>query len=192
MSEVLQESKHIEKADTAAEFVFGLMQQDREQPQLELLEGGGRTAADNGVRGMKDNIVKDLEDNNPDNIIISGSELDKYRYIAAFLGAGFHMSQYDEVTYRFNDDADAGRFVIGYWHEKSGHVQKRYSRSNKMVDEVNDELFTQHVPTTGYHLSTGMYITSEEDIKKIFSFDYSNLQACRELNMDLLYERENM
>jgi hypothetical protein len=188
MSETLKEAeKEITPAQRAAEFVYDLMQLEDSQSQLELFED---------EKKVKDKytamVVERLGTENPENIIIDARKVDRYRYIASFLGAGFNMSQYDEVTYGFNDDADVGKFVTGYWFEQPGHVQKRYSRSNKMRDEVSEEMFTQQVPTTKYHLGSGMLITSEEDIKAIFEFDYHNLQACKKLDIDLLYERENI
>jgi hypothetical protein len=174
----------------AAERVFDYMVEDLAQPQLQLFEDA---VADPSAHRV---LVAGLQERNPGKLILHRKAVHEYRYIAAFLGAGFHMSQYDEVTYRQN--GDAGQYVVERdvmsMMLRGRVVPERTANHNRMHDEVDQELFNKHfnkrVPSTDYDLSTGHYITTEEDLKQIFAFDYENLRACKDLDMDLLYERE--
>lgn len=128
---------------------------------------------------------------NPDKLVLSSKIVDEFRIMASFLGAGFHPSQYEDVMYKKNDPDEVGRLYVGWWGIRR-RVHESHATQNRMRDEVlHNELFTQLVPTTKYDLSTSHYITTEQDLKKIFMFDYDNLQACKDLDFDLLYERQD-
>ena len=182
MSVNIQTAPEISPArETAQRLVHELMNPD---VQLQLFEDD-----DNLARFARQDLSR-LKEAHPDKVVIDTATVDEYRYMAAFLGAGFHPSQYDEITYKDNDPEEVGKFIVGlFW--QNGHVPARNRNSNRMSDEVlHNEMFTQVVKTTQLDLS-GFYITSEEDLEAIFAYDYENLDACRRLDFDLLYERKD-
>lgn len=135
--------------------------------------------------------VESLKKGNPEKIVISSRLVENSRYMAAFLGAGFHDSQYEDVMLgKLNDPGEVGKLIVGLYFQM-GRVPVRQGVHNRMYDEVSEELFTTHVPTTKYDPGTNQYITTPEDLQRIFEFDYNNLSACRRLGFDLLYERED-
>ena len=99
--------------------------------------------------------------------------MEEYRYLAAFFGAGFHISQYDEITYRKNKNA--GQAIPQTYLNMYAGLPKEdpeYShRSNRIRDEISERLFTHLVPGVEYNMGTGAYIAKEEDLKKIFQLD---------------------
>ena len=134
--------------------------------------------------------IRKLKQLHPNKIIIDSNKVEKYRLMAAFLGAGFHPFQYQEIMYNESDPKEVGKLGINSLGQRY-RVSPFRATSNRMRDEVSEELFTSNVPTTQYDNYTRCYITSEADIKQILAFDFDNLRTCRELNFDLLYERED-
>jgi hypothetical protein len=129
---------------------------------------------------------------NPGKLVCRAALVEEYRYKAAMYGAGFHPSQFEDISWV--DTGESGMSVdVGFLGEVYiRRVAEKRFQHNKMWDEVQDEMFTAHVPTTEYSSRVhGVFITSEEDLKRIFVFDQNNLGACRSLSMDLLYERED-
>ena len=136
-------------------------------------------------------FTEKLKRDNEDKLVIHSSKIDEFRYKAAMYGARFHPSQFEDISYKPTNES--GTYVgvmfnlIGYTRQ----LPEVVATHNRMRDEISEELFTDHVPTTTYDLATGNYVTTEEDLCAIFKFDYENLQACRDLDFDLLYERKD-
>jgi len=147
--------------------------------------------ADEENRRWREHCRAQLLSHHPDKLVLEANLVNEFRYMAAMYGAGFHPTQFEEISFT-TEDTSGMEIGVGYLGEVYiQRIPEKRERSNRMRDEVNEELFTLHVPTTEYDLSSGMYITTAEDLQKIFEFDYCNLEVCRALNFDLLYERKN-
>ncbi|MCA9338724.1 hypothetical protein KC939_00070 [Candidatus Saccharibacteria bacterium] len=188
MSEVLAKVEK-DTSRATAELVYDWMMQDSQQQQLQIPGTEELTEHEIFVKDWKDRLATD----NPDKIIVDADDLDEYRYLAAFFGAGFHISQYDEITYQKNENAGemTRRSWLNIWAEIPKIIPEYSTRSNRMRDEVSERVFVRLVPTTEYHTGTGSYVTTEEDIKRVFQLDYEELRLCREMDFDLLYERKD-
>jgi len=139
---------------------------------------------------VEEKNLERIRKNNPGKLVIMDSVVDEYSYEAAMHGAGFHPSQFDEITWRPSGESGVGHYVdpLGAVHLR--HLPERIGRPNKMRDEVGEELFTNHVPTTKYE--SPAYVTSVDDLQAIFEFDQMNMEACKLIYEDVLYERENI
>jgi hypothetical protein len=134
--------------------------------------------------------IRKLKQANPNKVVVDADKLRDYRIMAGFIGAGFHASQYQDIMYTKSDPEEIGALEINLIGQRS-RVPEFRGTHNRIVDEVAEEFFTSIADTTQYDLSTGHYITTERDIKKVFVYDFDNLKTCKELDFDLLYERED-
>ncbi len=125
---------------------------------------------------VRHKALEELRKENPEKLVVDAEVIQKYRYEAAMYGAGFHPSQFDEITWQDNELAGTNTVwfdVLGGWHVR--HEPARIGRSNRMRDEVSEELFTDHTSDTEYVLTWGVYMTNEDDLRKILNFDQMNL-----------------
>lgn len=169
---------HATKEKVTKDLVYCLLNPEE---QLELFD------ARTDFEKFKAESVKRLKKENPDKIILSNQQVDEYRFEAAYRGAGFHPSQYEDVRFKENSSDEVGRFVIGLWGN-SGYIPRLIGRGTKMFDEIKEEIFTDHVPSAKYDLSSQCYIVTADDLKKIFEYDYENLALCRDMGMQLIYD----
>jgi hypothetical protein len=172
----------------ADEVAQSLVTQVLSQPeQLRLFEADSR-GFDQLMEGFKRRLVAD----NAGKLVLDAELVDAYRYKAAMFGAGFHATQFDDISYRETgvSGTEISMGVLGAMYVTS-QIPERVFKHNRMWDEVENELFTSVVPSTTYDMTTGSYVTTPEDLFKIFKFDYEGLKACRDLDFDLLYERKD-
>jgi hypothetical protein len=143
------------------------------------------------AKEMNERWQNELRNLNPDKLVLDADFVDDFRYLAAMYGAGFHPTQFEDISFEEAGESGTAIYVDPIGLEHSYQIAKKVGRHNRMKDEINEELFTILIPTTGYDLSSCSYITTPEDLQKIFEFDYTNLEACRDLGFDLLYERKD-
>lgn len=179
----------LQRREIAERLVGRLLAGDHEQLQLFQSEREKENVS------RHDKGLKMMREDQPGRLVLDADVVDEYRYKAAMYGAGFHPSQFDEISWQKNELAGMNTVYLGVlagmW--RVHHHPDVIGRANRMRDEVREERFAQLVPSTDFEHRFGhpVYITSEEDLVKIFEFDQSNIAACKWLDDDLLYEREN-
>lgn len=137
---------------------------------------------------IKEASMAQLRAEYPANIVIDADLLDKVRYMAALYGAGFRRAEFDDLTYSQTGEEGVEISVESFLNEiVVSRIPKTRFRHSQMWDSVLERMANELVPTIVYDLASGAYITTAEDLKKIFALDYENMQSLRDESAMLFY-----